>query len=178
MTSCAPREAAQRTIEPFVRRAYRRPVEAAEVERLLVLFDRALARGDTFERALKLPLKAVLVSPHFLFLAEPEPEKEGVYELGSYELATRLSYFLWGSIPDDELLAVAASGRLTDSQVLTEQTGRMLKDPKLRGLAESFGRQWLGIEPLGTSIVPDARRFPEFDGELVTAMRAEMSLLV
>ena len=152
------RDAARRTIEPFVRRAYRRAVEAAEVERLLTLFDRALARGDTFERALKLPLKAILVSPHFLFLAEPEPEKDGVYELGSFELASRLSYFLWGSIPDDELLAVAASGQLTDSRVLAAQTQRMLKDPKVRGLAESFGRQWLGIDALGTAVVPGTRK--------------------
>jgi hypothetical protein len=172
------REAAKRTIEPFVRRAFRRPVEATEVERLLVLFDRAVARGDSFDRALQLPLKAVLVSPHFLFLAEPEPEKEGVYELSGYPLAARLSYFLWASLPDDELLDVAASGRLTDSQVLAAQTRRMLQDPKARGLAENFGRQWLGIEPLGTSVVPDAQRFPEFDAELLAAMRAEAALLV
>ena len=78
-----------------------------EVARLLALFDHAQARGDSFEASLRLALKGVLISPHFLFLIEPEPEKEGVYQLGDYPLASRLSYFLWSSMPDDELMKLA-----------------------------------------------------------------------
>jgi hypothetical protein len=173
-----PREAARNNLARFARRAFRRPVEGAEIERLLGLFDHATARGDSFDLALKLAFKAVLVSPHFLFLVEREPEKQGVYRLGQFELATRLAYFLWSSLPDEELLNLAEAGRLHDADVLRQQTARMLKDGKSRGLAENFMRQWLGIEALGSTVKPDPVRFPEFDAELADAMRAEAYLLL
>jgi hypothetical protein len=168
-----PHEAARRIVAAFAERCFRRPVEDSEVERLLTVFDRALRRGDPFDTALKLPLKAVLISPHFLFLVEPEPEKDGVYELPDYPLASRLSYFLWASLPDDELLRLATEGKLRDEGFLREQVRRMLRDPRSRGLAESFTSQWLGLGTLGETVRPDPQRFPEFDHVLADAMRQE-----
>lgn len=168
-----PHEAARGIVARFAERAFRRPVEASEVERLLTVFDRAQRRGDSFETALKLPLKAVLISPHFLFLVEPEPDKDGVYELPDYPLASRLSYFLWASMPDDELLRLAAEGKLRDGGFLREQVRRMLRDPRSRGLAESFTGQWLGLGALGETVRPDPHRFSEFDEALADAMRQE-----
>jgi hypothetical protein len=168
-----PREAARRIVGRFAERAFRRPVADGEVERLLTVFDPAIRRGDPFETALKLPLKAVLISPHFLFLVEPEPERDGVYELPDYPLASRLSYFLWASMPDDELLRLAAEGKLRDDGFLREQVRRMLRDPRSRGLAESFTSQWLGLGALGDIVRPDPKRFPEFDDALADAMRRE-----
>jgi hypothetical protein len=94
-------------VAEFARRAFRRPVEPAEVDRYLALFDKAYDRGDGFEPAVKLALQAVLISPSFLFLVEPEPEQDGVYELGDFPLASRLSYFLWATMPDEELFRLA-----------------------------------------------------------------------
>ncbi len=173
----SPREAARQIVTTFARRAFRRPVTAAEIERLLALFDHAEQQGDAFEAALRQPLKAVLVSPNFLFLVEQTPEQGGFYRLGQFELATRLAYFIWAAPPDDELLAVAEAGRLHDDAVIRQQTQRLLKDPKSRGLAHNFSRQWLGLDALGTTVKPDPSRFPEFDVELTLAMRNEADML-
>jgi cytochrome c553 len=173
-----PREAARQIVTTFARRAFRRAVTAAEVERLLALFDHAEQQGDSFESALRQPLKAVLVSPNFLFLVEQTPEQGGFYRIGQFELATRLAYFIWAAPPDDELLAVAEAGRLHDDAVIREQTVRLLKDPKSRGLAHNFVRQWLGLDVLGTTVKPDPSRFPDFDVELTLAMRSEADMLL
>lgn len=167
------RERAQQIVTRMAHRAFRRPVQASEVERLLSMFDHARKRGDSFEASLRLSLKAVLISPHFLFLVEPEPETEGVYRLGPYPLASRLSFFLWASLPDDELLALASSGKLHERGVMRSQIRRMLADPKAKAMGESFAIQWLGLEPLGTTVKPDAKRFPQFDESLIKAMRDE-----
>ncbi|WP_162658861.1 DUF1592 domain-containing protein [Tuwongella immobilis] len=173
-----PREAAIAILRPFLRRAFRRAIEPSEIERHLQPFDRAIARGDSFEAALKLTLKGVLISPHFLFLAEPEPEKAGVYRLGGFPLASRMSYFLWASMPDDELLALAESGKLLDEGVLRQQIRRMRHHPNAIGFAESFAVQWLGLASLGGSVRPDAKLFPEFDAKLAESMRQETILFV
>jgi hypothetical protein len=171
-----PREAAHRVIRAFATRAYRRPLTGEEIDRLLGLFDKAAARGDPFETAIRLPLKAVLINPNFLFLVEPEPEKEGVYPLGGYPLAARLSYFLWASMPDEELFRLAAEGKLTDDGVLKQQVRRMLRDPKAKGFAENFALQWLNLRALGGSARPDPNKFPEFTDELAEDMRQEVVL--
>ena len=126
--------------------------------------------------ALKLVLKGVLISPHFLFLVEPPPDKEGPYQLGHYEIANHLSYFLWASMPDDELMQLAAAGKLHDQEVLRVQVRRMIRDPRARGMAESFAVQWLGISPLGMVVRPDSKLFPEFTDELAAVMREETVL--
>jgi hypothetical protein len=171
-----PREAARKNLAPFMSRAFRRPVTDKELDRYLKLFDKAHQRGDSFDQALRLALKGVLVSPHFLFLVEPAPAKEGPYQLDHYEVASHLSYFLWASMPDEELLKLAAAGKLHDHEVLRAQVKRMSHDPRARGLAESFAGHWLGLRPLGAIIRPDPKLFPEFDDDLATAMREETIL--
>src|SRR4029077_10986103 len=130
--------------DSFLPRAFRRPPAAKEVERYLSIFDKAAKRGDSYEQSLKLALKGVLISPSFLFLIETPPEKKGIYLLGHYEMASHLSYFLWASMPDEELLRLAAQGKLHDEKVLRGQVQRMTRDPRARGLADSFAAQWLG----------------------------------
>ena len=170
-----PHTAAREVVASFARRAWRRPVTNEEVERLLTLFERAHQRGDGFVSSVRLPLRAVLVSPNFLFLAEPEPEKPGVHRLGAFPLVTRLSYFLWSSMPDDELFALAQSGRIFDTNVYRAQIQRMLADPKAAALGERFALQWLDLEELGREKRPDPTRFPEFDPALNNAMRSEVT---
>jgi hypothetical protein len=167
------REAARTVIADFVERAWRRPVSGEEVGRLLGVFDGAFERGDGYEDAVKLAFKAALISPHFVFLAEPEPAGAGVYALGDFPLAARLSYFLWGSMPDDESRELARQGSLQDDDVLRGQVLRMLRDPKSAALGELFAGQWLGITQLGQTMRPDAGRFAEFDDALAADMREE-----
>ncbi|HEV3235375.1 MAG TPA: DUF1592 domain-containing protein [Gemmataceae bacterium] len=169
----SPREAGREVLESFLPRAFRRPVTTKEVERYLNIFEKAVKRGDTYEQALKIALKGVLISPSFLFLIETPAEKKGTYRLGHYEVASHLSYFLWASVPDEELFKLASEGKLHDDAVLRQQVQRMMRDPRSRNLADGFAAQWLGIRPLGTTIRPDAKLFPEFDEELATAMREE-----
>jgi mono/diheme cytochrome c family protein len=168
------RDAAREDLVAFASRAFRRAADNAEVERLLALFDHALARGDSFEASLRYALKAALVSPSFLFLVEPMPRQDGVYELGDYQIASRLSYFIWSSMPDHELFSLAARGQLHDPMVLRQQVLRMLSDPKSIALAQNFAPQWLGITALGSSSRPDSARFPEFDDALAEAERDEV----
>jgi hypothetical protein len=120
-------------------------------------------------------LKAVLVSPDFLFLVEPEPEGGGVHPLGPFPLASRLSYFLWSTMPDEELLTLAGSGALLDDQVYRHQVRRMLRDPNAAALGERFALQWFDLERLCADIHPDPKRFPEFDAGLARAMRDEVT---
>ncbi len=169
----SPRDAARQDIAAFARRAFRRPVSDAEVERLLALFDRAESRGDSFEASVRLALKSVLISPNFLFLVEPEQEADGIYPLADYPLASRLSYFLWSSMPDDELFKLAEAHRLGEADVLRQQVRRMLQDPRSRALGENFGCQWLGITDLGTTVRPDSKRFPMFDDDMAMYMHEE-----
>ena len=174
----SPQAAAQQSLTAFARRAFRRPLADDELARLMTLFDRAQARGDAYRPSLKLALKAVLISPHFLFLVEPEPDAEGVYPLGHHQLASRLSYFIWNTMPDAELAQLADEAKLHDESVLRAQIRRMLADPKARGLADSFATQWLNIGALGQTVKPDAERFPDFDAQLAADMRSEAVGLV
>jgi mono/diheme cytochrome c family protein len=165
-------DAARQCISRFVGRAFRRPVEAGDIDLLLRLFAQADARGESFDDAVRFALRGVLVSPHFLFRVEtprgPQPQP-----VSDYELASRLSYFLWSSMPDDELFRLAYAGKLRDPAVLMAQTKRMLRDPKARALAENFAGQWLRVDELETTAQPDAGKFPEYTHALRDAMRAE-----
>jgi hypothetical protein len=163
-------------LEAVLPRAFRRPAASGEVERYLLLFDKASKRGDSYEQALKLALKGVLVSPSFLFLIDAPPDKPGAYQLGHYEVASHMSYFLWASMPDEELFRLAEQGKLHDEKVLRGQVRRMMRDARARGLADSFAAQWLGIRALGPTIRPDARLYPEFTDELAASMREETIL--
>jgi hypothetical protein len=169
-----PREAAQKIVATFARRAFRRPVATEEIERLLVMFDRGHKRGDGFVPSVRLALKAVLISPDFLFLAEPEPTVGGVQRLEAVPLASKLSYFLWASMPDEELLSLAETGKLLDEASYRQQIRRMLADPKADALGKRFALQWLDLNRLGTEVRPDSKKFPEFDDELGESMRGEV----
>ena len=171
--SVPPLVAARASLAAFLERAWRRPVKPVETGHVLALTHDALARGEAFLPALKLAYKAALVSPNFLFLAEPKPAEGGVYKLGDYPLASRLSYFLWSSMPDAELFALADTGALQDEAELQRQVERMLVDPRAEALGNLFAAQWLGISQLGETMKLDAGRFPEFDAGLTQAMRAE-----
>ncbi len=173
-----PREAAERVLKPLVRLAFRRPLEEGEVNRYLALYDLAINRGEGHLAGLRLALQGILVSPHFLFLAEPEPENEGVYPLADHPLATRLSIFLWSSIPDENLLAAADEGELQTDAGLQKQVQRMLQDPRALALGENFALQWLGLNPLGTTVRPDPKLFPEFTDELADSMKTETATYI
>lgn len=166
-------ERARAIISRFATRAFRRPARADEVERLVKLVQMARKQGDTFERGVQLALQAVLVSPNFLFRGELQPEPnnpKAVHPINEYALASRLSYFLWSTMPDAELFALAEKGKLRKS--LDAQVKRMLKDPKSRALVENFGGQWLQLRNLRIAS-PDAKTFPSYDDELRAAMQHE-----
>jgi cytochrome c553 len=171
-------DAARKVLAAFIREAFRRPVDEAEVGRYLGLFDRAQARGATYDASLRLAIKGVLISPNFLFLVEPAPEQEGVYQLDDFQIASRLSYFLWSSMPDEELFTLAGQGCLHEPGVLRQQIRRMMKDPRSVALAENFATQWLGINALGDAKRPDPGRFPQFTDSLSTDERREVVLFV
>lgn len=166
-------DAARRCLETFASKAFRRPAKGEEVDRLMALFRRADARGDSFDSAVKLGLRAVLVSPHFLFLVERDGPTGEAYRVSDYELATRLSYFLWSSTPDGWLYELAASDKLHEPAVLEKQVARMLDDPKARALATDFAAQWLRVDTLALASEPDRNKYPTYTHELRDAMTEE-----
>ncbi len=173
-----PRGAAARLLGRFLPLAFRRPVSPAEVERFLEPFDRSAARGGPFEESVRLALTAVLVSPDFLFRLETAPTEAGLQPLSDHELAVRLSYFLWGSMPDPELKALADAGRLQDDDVLVQQTDRLLDHPRARFFARTFIGQWLGTKDVGGRVAPTLNEIQHFyTPQLAADMREEPVLL-
>ncbi|MBI1898632.1 MAG: DUF1592 domain-containing protein [Acidobacteria bacterium] len=162
-------------VSTLARRAYRRTVKPAEVASLVKFVDLARRENLSVEQGLQLAIQAMLVSPHFLFRIErdPNPTDPGrVHRVSEFELASRLSYFLWSSMPDDELLDLAEAGGLRAPGVLQAQVKRMLGDPRSAALADNFGGQWLEIRNLD-SVKPDPQKFPEWGAGLRDAMEAE-----
>ena len=157
---------ASEVVERFMRKAYRRPVTPSEVSAKMGLYDAARRGGTTFIEAIKRPLTAVMVSPHFLFLVEPsgEPAEKG-RPLTDYELAARLSYFLWSSAPDTELAAQADAGKLRDKAERLKQIDRMLGDPRHEALVRNFADQWLGLREVGIN-PPASDLYPQYDRHL------------
>lgn len=172
------REDAKRVLQRLVRRAYRRPITDEDLRGPLKFFDEGF-HGGGYEAGLERALASILVSPHFLLRVERDPE--GVapgepYAVSDIELASRLSFFLWSSLPDDALLDLAEAGRLHEPAVLREQTRRMLADFRSRSLVTNFASQWLYLRNL-ESFKPDMRLFPDFDDNLRQAMRSETERL-
>jgi hypothetical protein len=172
---------ARKIVEGLARLAYRRPVTSQEVDQLLKLAANVRKEGDSFDEGIAVAIEAMLVSPHFLFRIErdqasaPATGMQATHPLSPYELASRLSYFLWSSMPDEELLRAADQGTLSQPAVLDAQVRRMLADGKSRALVENFGGQWLELRKL-ESVKPDRQRFPEFDEYLRLSMRQETEL--
>jgi hypothetical protein len=170
------RETAREILGRFAFRAWRRPVAPDELDRLMKLYDLASQNGLQFVESVKLPMKAVLVSPLLLFRGEiqPDPDQpESVHPVDEFALASRLSYFLWSSMPDDELLNLAQSGKLRAN--LDAQVTRMLASAKASALTENFAAQWLEFRLLPT-IQPDKTMFTNFDATLATDMQKETEL--
>jgi hypothetical protein len=168
---------ARRIVTTLARRAYRRPVSETDVEMLLRFFAAGRKRG-TFDDGVESALRMILASPNFLFRGEPDPPgvaAGAVYPVGDLELASRLSFFLWSSIPDDQLLNVAAAGKLREPAVLERQVQRMLRDNRAQALVTNFAAQWLFLRNL-QSFVPDQQEFPDFDDNLRQAFRRETEL--
>ena len=173
-TACA-----NRILGSLARRAYRRPVGGPDVEALLDFFRAGRSDGG-FDDGIQFALERMLVDPEFLFRIERDPEDaapETPYRLGDLELASRLSFFLWSSIPDDELLAAAAAGRLGDPAELERQTRRLLADGRSRSLVDNFASQWLRLRNL-ESQERESADYPEFDENLREAFRRETELFV
>ena len=170
----ADRACQRQILTGFAQRAWRRPPTPAEVDALLALVDVATAEGDDAEAGIRLALEQVLVSPHFLFRVEVDPEPSSLvpHPLTGWELASRLSYFLWSSMPDDELFAAAAADTLGDPAELARQTRRMLADPKAVAFTDNFAGQWLFIRAVGDQD-PDYTLFPDYDQALEDGLRAE-----
>ena len=180
-TTAVEEACAREILSSLARRAYRRPVEPADVDTLLEFY--RAGRGDgsgSFDAGLQLALERLLISPDFLFRVERDPvdiAPATAYALSDHELASRLSYFLWSSGPDAALLDLAEQGRLDDPAVLAQQTRRLLADPRSKALVDNFAGQWLRLRDL-RSVVPDANAFPEFDENLRDAFRQETELFV
>jgi hypothetical protein len=166
-----PRDAAavRKIVVDLARGAYRRPPTDKEVDELVRLIEMVQKDGESFEEGLSLAIQRMLISPHFLLRVEKSPQ------LTQHDLATRLSYFLWSSMPDDELLRCADEGRLRQPEVLEAQVRRMLKDAKIRALVENFGGQWLRTRAL-ESHTPDRTKFPEFTDYTRMSMKRETEL--
>ncbi len=152
---------ARKRLEPFLRKAFRRSVEAGVLERYAGYLDGQLDAGVDFTTAMKAIAAAAISSPKFLYLYDKGDETAGAIPLDDFELASRLSFFLWGSLPDEELLDLASAGNLNGPGMLQEQIDRMLKDKKLKRFCDSFPAQWLQLERLISS-VPDPQKYPEF----------------
>ena len=160
-------------------RAYRRPLQQTDIDTLMDFY--RIGRGDGqsgFDAGIQLAVERILISPDFLFRVEQDPLNVAPatdYELSDLELASRLSFFLWSSIPDEELLSIAERGELQNPDILEAQTQRMLGDPRSSALVKNFASQWLYLRNL-RSLVPDAVEFPEFDENLRNAFRQESEL--
>lgn len=165
------KDAERKVLGRIASRAYRRPVAAAELEKLVAIAELGHKNGESFEKSIQLGITAALCSPNFLFRAETPTDGP----LKPYEIATRLSYFLWSSMPDDELFALAAKNELQKPEVLSAQVERMLKDPKARALADNFAGQWLQTRKL-TELGRDAKLFPGYTEQMQRDMATETRL--
>jgi len=165
----------RKVLAPLATHAYRRPVTEKELAKLQGFVDLATKQGDSFEQGIAVAIQAVLVSPQFLFRVERDPKPGAVSRITDLELASRLSYFLWSSMPDEELLRLAETNKLHVPAVLDAQVKRLIADPKSAALAENFAGQWLEIRSLD-AVKPDAKKFPEWNADLKEAMRTETRL--
>ena len=171
-------ECATRIISKLAKQAFRRPVTAEDISPMMTFYAQGRS-GGSFEDGIELALRRLLADPEFLVRREHEPAElnDGdVYPITDLELASRLSFFLWSSIPDETLIDLAASGRLSEPEVLEEQVFRMLDDPRANALVENFGQQWFYLRNLPTT-APDGIFYPDWDAELRHSFQQETELL-
>ncbi len=171
---------AQQIVSALARRAFRRPITTQDTEMLMGFYQQGRNAGGDFDHGIEMALRRILMDPEFYFRKEAEPTTVAVgqpYRISDLELASRLSFFLWSSIPDDELLALASQNKLHEPVVLEQQVRRMLKDSRSEQLVINFAGQWLSLRGLQTQ-APAVAEFPDFDDNLRQAMRKETELLV
>ncbi len=171
-------DVARRNIREFAARAFRRPVTPEEEERLFAIMRFAWEQDSSENEIFATVVTAILASPHFLFRVEMDPDAsdaDGIRELNDYELASRLSYFLWSSMPDEQLFKAAAAGELKNRELLAVHARRMLADPRSRALVDNFAGQWLQLRDV-SRLAPDPVRYPTFDPALRAAMRRETEI--
>jgi mono/diheme cytochrome c family protein len=177
-TSAEEDPCAREIVSTLARRAFRRPTTPDDLEALMVFYEEG-RRVGTFTEGIEFALRRLLASPQFLIRAEIEPEDVAPgepYRITDLELASRLSFFLWSTIPDDELIEVASQGRLSDPEVLRQQVARMLDDPRSESLVGNFAQQWLYLRNLATT-APAQTVFPDWDDELRESFRRETEML-
>jgi hypothetical protein len=181
--TCQPAPGAEATcadeiMRSFGKRAWRRPLTDQEVGQLVALVQDAMLAGNDFTEGIALGLQALLVSPYFLFRVEldPEPDSMVPHPLTNHELAARLSYFVWSTMPDEELTDLADAGLLDDAQTLATQVQRMLQDERAESLVDDFAGQWLYLRNLDYDLAKDYGTFPEFDAELQASMKTEAEM--
>ena len=173
---------AKRILSALARRAYRRPPTDDDIQDLVSMYKAGLRKGD-FDRGIERAVEGILANPAFLFRVERDPPPPGgmvpdtAYNISDLELASRLSFFLWSSIPDDPLLDLAVRGKLRNSEVLEQQVRRMLGDPRSKALVENFASEWLAVRNL-PAVLPDADVFPDFDENLRQAFLKETELFI
>ena len=171
---------ARRILATLARKAYRRPVQERDMEGLLSFYQRGRNAKKTFDAGIESALQLILASPEFLFRIEEDPanaQVDAAYPLSDLAIASRLSFFLWSSIPDETLLTAAAQGKLKDPAALEQQVRRMLADPRAAALVDNFAEQWLFLRNL-KSAAPNMEAFPDFDDNLRQAMKEETKLFI
>ncbi len=169
---------AKKILANLARKSYRRPITDRDTEQLLTFFQKGKNEGKTFDAGIEAALQLMLASPEFLFRFEPDPVNvaaDAPYKINDLELASRLSFFLWSTIPDEQLITLASAGKLKEPAVLEQQVKRMLLDPRAHALTDNFAGQWLFLRNLRT-MSPDFETFPDFDDNLRQAMRRETEL--
>ena len=168
-----PETAARATLQYHASLAFRRRITPDDLKSMLALFAKNIAAGKSYEQAIRAPLQSLLVHPAFLFRVELDQPGKSEWPISQFELATRLSYFLWSSMPDRKLFKLADEGKLTDPAVLAAEVDRLLNDPRSETLSRHFAGQWLGFDELREVAEPDAKRFPTFTPSLRAAMYRE-----
>jgi mono/diheme cytochrome c family protein len=170
---------ARKIVSNLARKAYRRPANENDIENLLTFYQKGRNEGKSFDSGIEAAIQLILASPEFIYRFEADPKnlaQDAVYKLGDMELASRLSFFLWSTIPDEQLITVASQGKLKDPVAFDQQVRRMMKDPRSKALVENFAGQWLFLRNLRT-FNPDFETFPDFDDNLRNSMRHETELL-
>ncbi len=172
-------QCARQIVSSLARQAYRRPVTDEDMAPLMAFYQQGVDSGGSFRGGIELAVRRLLADPKFLIRTEIEPEELAVgeiYQITDVELASRMSFFLWSSIPDGELIDLAAAGRLSEPEVLEQQVNRMLQDPRAKALVKNFAQQWLYLRNL-SGIFPDGIFYPNWDAELRDGYQLEMEML-
>ena len=164
---------AKKVLEYHATLAYRRRLSEADMDPLMSAFNKGQQAGHSFHDSMRAPLTALLINPRFLFRAEHDESGKDEWKLNDFEIATRLAYFLWSSMPDRELFRLADAGELSKPEVLKAQTLRMIQSPKSTALARHFAGQWIGFQKMIDEVEPDENRFPTFNSDLRKAMYFE-----